>query len=169
LAAYAHYQGILSPSDAIRAVECGADGISVSNHGGRSLDSAISPIEILPDIADTVGVRTTILLDGGVRRGTDIIKALALGPRAVMVGRATLFATAVGGQNGATKMIDIIIWLMSDVVLCRKLAHKFSRRVLSGRFTPRDKYKIGEKSSKMGSVRFLVRFSVFPYQLAQRC
>jgi (S)-mandelate dehydrogenase len=101
-------KGILSRSDAIRAVECGADGISISNHGGRSLDSAVSPIEILPDIADAVGVRTTILLDGGVRRGTDIIKALALGAKAVMVGRATLFATAVGGQSGATKMIDII-------------------------------------------------------------
>jgi isopentenyl diphosphate isomerase/L-lactate dehydrogenase-like FMN-dependent dehydrogenase len=101
-------KGILSRSDAIRAVECGADGISVSNHGGRALDSAVSPIEILPDIADAVGSRTTILLDGGVRRGTDIIKALALGAKAVMIGRATLFATAVAGQDGATKMIDIL-------------------------------------------------------------
>jgi (S)-mandelate dehydrogenase len=101
-------KGILSEADAIRAVESGADGISVSNHGGRSLDSAVSPIEILPDITDVVGKQTTILLDGGVRRGADIIKALALGARAVMVGRATLFATAVAGQNGAAKMIDII-------------------------------------------------------------
>ncbi len=101
-------KGILSRSDAIRAVECGVDGISVSNHGGRSLDSAVSPIEILPGIVDAVGSRTTILLDGGVRRGTDIIKALALGAKAVMVGRATLFATAVAGQNGAARMLDII-------------------------------------------------------------
>jgi len=92
----------------MRAVECGADGISVSNHGGRALDSAVSPIEILPDIVDAVGGRTTILLDGGVRRGTDIIKALALGAKAVMVGRATLFATAVAGQDGAARMLDII-------------------------------------------------------------
>jgi isopentenyl diphosphate isomerase/L-lactate dehydrogenase-like FMN-dependent dehydrogenase len=92
----------------MRAVECGADGISVSNHGGRSLDSAVSPIEILPEIARAVGDRTTVLLDGGVRRGSDIIKALALGAKGVMIGRATLYATAVAGQAGAEKMLHII-------------------------------------------------------------
>jgi isopentenyl diphosphate isomerase/L-lactate dehydrogenase-like FMN-dependent dehydrogenase len=101
-------KGILSEVDAIRAVECGADGISVSNHGGRSLDSAVPPIEILPAIAAAVGSRTTVLLDGGVRRGTDIIKALALGAKAALIGRATLYATAVAGQAGADKMLGII-------------------------------------------------------------
>lgn len=101
-------KGILNTKDAIRAVECGADGISVSNHGGRALDSAVPPIEILPEIAAAVGHRTTILLDGGVRRGADIIKALALGAKAVLIGRATLYATAVAGQAGADKMLDII-------------------------------------------------------------
>lgn len=101
-------KGILSTKDAIRAVECGADGISVSNHGGRALDSAVPPIEILPDIVAAVGDRTTVLLDGGVRRGTDIIKALALGAKAVLIGRATLYATAVAGQAGAEKMLNII-------------------------------------------------------------
>lgn len=101
-------KGILSEADAIRAVECGADGISVSNHGGRSLDSAVSPIEILPEIVAAVGHRTTVLLDGGVRRGVDIIKAIALGAKAVLVGRATLYATAVAGQAGAEKILGIV-------------------------------------------------------------
>jgi isopentenyl diphosphate isomerase/L-lactate dehydrogenase-like FMN-dependent dehydrogenase len=101
-------KGILSEADAKRAVECGADGISVSNHGGRSLDSAVSPIEILPEIAAAVGNRTTVLLDGGIRRGSDIIKALALGAKGVLVGRSTLYATAVAGQQGAEKMLGIL-------------------------------------------------------------
>jgi isopentenyl diphosphate isomerase/L-lactate dehydrogenase-like FMN-dependent dehydrogenase len=101
-------KGILSEADAKRAVECGADGISVSNHGGRSLDSAVSPIEILPEIAAAVGKQTTVLLDGGIRRGSDIIKALALGAKGVLVGRSTLYATAVAGRQGAEKMLGIL-------------------------------------------------------------
>jgi isopentenyl diphosphate isomerase/L-lactate dehydrogenase-like FMN-dependent dehydrogenase len=101
-------KGVLRAEDAIKAVEHGADGVIVSNHGGRALDSAIATIDILPEIVAAVGGRTTILLDSGIRRGSDMVKALALGADAVMTGRATLYGTSVAGQAGAEKALSIL-------------------------------------------------------------
>jgi isopentenyl diphosphate isomerase/L-lactate dehydrogenase-like FMN-dependent dehydrogenase len=101
-------KGILSPEDAICAVEAGADGIVVSNHGGRAMDSAIATIDALPDIVEAVGNRTTVLFDSGIRRGSDIIKALALGAKAALIGRATLYGVAVAGQEGAEKALELL-------------------------------------------------------------
>ncbi len=84
------------------------DGIVVSNHGGRNMDSAAATLDVLPDIAEAVGDRATVILDSGVRRGSDIVKALALGAKAVLTGRATLYGTAVGGEAGALKAINIL-------------------------------------------------------------
>lgn len=101
-------KGILSPADAVRAVEAGCDGLVVSNHGGRQLDSSISPIEALPGIAAEVRGKAAILVDSGFRRGTDVVKALALGADTVMVGRATLFGLAAGGEAGAGYALSIL-------------------------------------------------------------
>jgi isopentenyl diphosphate isomerase/L-lactate dehydrogenase-like FMN-dependent dehydrogenase len=101
-------KGINRPDDAVKALEYGVDGIIVSNHGGRNMDSAVASIDALPDVAEAVGDRATVLLDSGVRRGSDIAKALALGAKAVLTGRVTLYGTAVGGADGAGKAIGII-------------------------------------------------------------
>ena len=100
-------KGILDPQDAMTAVDHGADGIGVSNHGGRNLDGIASPIEVLPEIVDAVGKRTTIFMDSGIRRGSDVVKALALGANAVMVGRSTLYGVAAGGEAGAARALQI--------------------------------------------------------------
>lgn len=99
-------KGILTPSDAERAIARGADGIIVSNHGGRNFDSSMAPIEALAPIVDAVGNRTTVIVDSGFRRGSDVVKALAIGARLVMVGRATLWGTTVGGEAGAARAIN---------------------------------------------------------------
>ena len=101
-------KGINRPDDALKAVSAGVDGIVVSNHGGRNMDSAAATIDMLPDIAEAVGDKITVLLDSGIRRGSDIVKAVALGAKCVLTGRATLYGTAVGGEKGATKAINII-------------------------------------------------------------
>jgi (S)-mandelate dehydrogenase len=101
-------KGINRPDDAVRAAGHGCDGIIVSNHGGRNMDSAVASIDALPEIAEAVGEKATVLLDSGVRRGSDIAKALALGAKAVLVGRATLYGTSVGGQAGAAKAISVL-------------------------------------------------------------
>jgi isopentenyl diphosphate isomerase/L-lactate dehydrogenase-like FMN-dependent dehydrogenase len=100
-------KGILHPRDAVLAAECGADGVVVSNHGGRNLDGAVSPIEVLPEIVDAVGERLAVLVDSGFRRGADVVKALALGARAVLLGRATLYGIGAAGQAGAAKALAI--------------------------------------------------------------
>ena len=86
----------------------GADGIDVSNHGGRNLDGIVSPIEVLPEIVDAVGKRATIFMDSGIRRGSDVVKALALGARAVMIGRAYLWGLAANGQAGVENVLDVM-------------------------------------------------------------
>ena len=101
-------KGILAPDDARRAVDCGADGIVVSNHGGRQLEGAVSSIAALPAVADAVGGRLEILLDSGVRRGADVIKALALGAKAVLIGRAHVYGVAAGGEAGVSDAIRIL-------------------------------------------------------------
>jgi len=100
-------KGIMHPDDAINALNCGADAIIVSNHGGRNLDSTQAPIDVLAPIADAIAGRLTILMDSGVRRGSDVVKALALGAQAVLVGRPTLYGTAVAGQAGAARALQI--------------------------------------------------------------
>ena len=100
-------KGILHPKDAVLAADCGADGIVVSNHGGRNLDGAISPMKVLPEIADAVGNRLTVLTDSGFRRGSDVIKALALGAKAVLLGHAPLYGLAAAGAAGAARALEI--------------------------------------------------------------
>ena len=101
-------KGILRPDDAVRAVREGADAVIVSNHGGRNLDSAVAPIDVLPEIADAVGGRAAVILDSGIRRGSDIIKAVALGAQAVLAGRAPLYGCAAGGREGAAQALAIL-------------------------------------------------------------
>jgi len=101
-------QGITRVDDAKRAAEAGVTAISVSNHGGNNLDGTPAPIRALPAIADAVGDHVEILLDGGIRRGSDVVKALALGARAVMIGRAYLWGLAANGQAGVENVLDIV-------------------------------------------------------------
>lgn len=100
-------KGVLRPQDAALAADSGADAVIVSNHGGRVVDGAVAPIEVLPKIVDAVGKRMTVMVDSGFRRGTDVVKALALGANAVLVGRATLYGTAAAGEAGAARAITI--------------------------------------------------------------
>jgi len=101
-------KGILCADDARRALEHGAQGIVVSNHGGRQLESAPSPLERLPEIVEAAGPRMHVFVDGGVRRGSDIAKALALGARAVLLGRAPLYGLAARGPRGAAEVLAIL-------------------------------------------------------------
>ncbi len=100
-------KGLLHADDAELAVQCGADGVIVSNHGGRNLDGAISPMEALPEVVSAVGKRVTVLIDSGFRRGSDVIKALALGANAVQIGRPGLYGIAAAGQYGAERALTI--------------------------------------------------------------
>jgi isopentenyl diphosphate isomerase/L-lactate dehydrogenase-like FMN-dependent dehydrogenase len=101
-------KGILTHEDARLAVEHGVDGIIVSNHGGRQLDGVPASIEALPEVAEEVGGRCAVLLDGGVRRGTDVLKALALGAQAVLVGRPVLWGLAAAGEAGALHVLELL-------------------------------------------------------------
>jgi (S)-mandelate dehydrogenase len=101
-------KGIMHRDDAIRAASIGVDGIIVSNHGGRQLDQAPSPLEVLPAINEAVGDKVTLMVDGGIRRGADIVIALCYGARFVMVGRATLYGAVAGGVAGVQKAIGIL-------------------------------------------------------------
>ncbi|MEU6255845.1 pre-mycofactocin synthase MftD [Streptomyces sp. NPDC047043] len=101
-------KGICRVDDALRAVDAGVTAISVSNHGGNNLDATPAPIRALPAIADAVGDQVELVLDGGVRRGTDVVKALALGAKAVLIGRAYLWGLAAGGQAGVENVLDIL-------------------------------------------------------------
>ncbi|HEV2582373.1 MAG TPA: alpha-hydroxy acid oxidase [Ktedonobacteraceae bacterium] len=101
-------KGILTAEDARLAVEHGVDGIIVSNHGGRQLDSAIPSIEALPEVVEAVNGRCEVYVDGGIRRGTDILKALALGARAVLIGRPILWGLAVNGADGVTHVLELL-------------------------------------------------------------
>ena len=101
-------KGIMHPDDARLAVEHGAAGIVVSNHGGRQLDGAPASLTLLPHIAEAVGDQLEVLFDGGVRRGTDVVKALALGARAVLLGRPVLWGLAVGAEAGGQAVFDLL-------------------------------------------------------------
>jgi 4-hydroxymandelate oxidase len=101
-------KGILRGDDALRAVEHGAKAVIVSNHGGRQLDGAIASIDALSKVVATVGDKADVLVDGGIRRGTDILKALALGAKAVLLGRPVLWGLAVGGETGVQQVIELL-------------------------------------------------------------
>ncbi|MGW7492592.1 pre-mycofactocin synthase MftD [Streptomyces sp. NPDC054786] len=101
-------KGVTRVDDALRAVDCGVTAISVSNHGGNNLDGTPATIRTLPAVAEAVGDHVEVLLDGGVRRGSDVVKALALGARAVMIGRAYLWGLAANGQAGVENVLDIL-------------------------------------------------------------
>lgn len=111
-------KGLLSPEDVQRAIDIGASAVILSNHGGRQLDGAVSPIEVLPGISTRFGDQIEIILDGGVRRGSHVLKALALGAKACSVGRPYLFGLSAGGEVGVTKALDI---LRSEFVRAMKL------------------------------------------------
>ena len=101
-------KGTVTAEDALAAVDAGADGIIVSNHGGRQLDGCIPTLEALPEIADAVGDRAEVFLDGGVRRGTDVVKALALGAKACLIGRPWLWGAASGGADGVERILELL-------------------------------------------------------------
>ncbi|MDA2889882.1 mycofactocin biosynthesis FMN-dependent deaminase MftD [Mycolicibacterium sp. BiH015] len=101
-------KGVMRVDDAKRAVDAGVTAVSVSNHGGNNLDGTPAPIRALPAIAEAVGDQVEIVLDGGIRRGSDVVKAVALGARAVMIGRAYLWGLAAGGQAGVENVLDIL-------------------------------------------------------------
>jgi heme/flavin dehydrogenase (mycofactocin system) len=101
-------KGISRLDDARAAVDAGVTAISVSNHGGNNLDGTPAPIRVLPSIADAVGDQVEILLDGGIRRGSDVVKAVALGARAVMIGRAYLWGLSANGQAGVENVLDVL-------------------------------------------------------------
>jgi 4-hydroxymandelate oxidase len=99
---------VLRPSDALRAVEAGADAVVVSNHGGRQLDRAPASVDALGSVVDAVDGRAEVLLDSGVRRGADVAVALALGARAVLIGRPMLWGLAAGGETGVRRSLEIL-------------------------------------------------------------
>jgi isopentenyl diphosphate isomerase/L-lactate dehydrogenase-like FMN-dependent dehydrogenase len=101
-------KGILTAEDAALAVEAGVEGIVVSNHGGRQLDGASASLDALPEVVEAAGDRAAVLLDSGIRRGADAVKALALGAQAVLVGRATLWGLAVGGADGVERVLGLL-------------------------------------------------------------
>jgi 4-hydroxymandelate oxidase len=125
-------KGVLTAEDALLALEHGVDGLIISNHGGRQIDGAMAPIEALPSIADAVAGRLPLLVDGGVRRGTDIVKALALGAQAVLIGRPYLWGLALGGEAGVAFVIDQLYREFDNALaqLGRPVAAKVSRDVV---------------------------------------
>jgi len=110
-------KGIMHPDDARRAVDIGATALSVSNHGGNNLDGTPAAIRALPDVVAAVGDQIEVLLDGGVRRGSDVVKALALGARAVLIGRAYLWGMAANGEAGVTNVLEILRSGISEALL----------------------------------------------------
>jgi len=112
-------KGIMTAEDATIAVDHGVDGIVVSNHGGRQLDSTLGTLDALPEVVVAVWGRVEVYMDGGVRRGTDVLKALALGARAVLVGRSVLWGLALGGADGVRSVLD---HLRSELELAMALA-----------------------------------------------
>lgn len=101
-------KGVMRPDDALEAIQCGVAGIYVSNHGGRALDHGISTIEVLGSIVEEVGSRAEVMVDGGFNRGADVVKALALGARAVAIGRLQCWGLAIGGSAGLVRVLEIL-------------------------------------------------------------
>jgi isopentenyl diphosphate isomerase/L-lactate dehydrogenase-like FMN-dependent dehydrogenase len=112
-------KGVMSTDDACHALDAGVTAIIVSNHGGRQLDGAAAPIQVLPDIVRALAGRAEVVLDGGIRRGVHMLKALALGARACSVGRPYLYGLAAGGEAGVLRALDI---LRTELVLAMQLS-----------------------------------------------
>jgi isopentenyl diphosphate isomerase/L-lactate dehydrogenase-like FMN-dependent dehydrogenase len=102
-------KGILHPDDARRAVDFGADGVIVSNHGGRQVDGAVAALDALEEVRDALGPDAAVLMDSGIRTGADVVKAMALGADAVLLGRPYVYALAVGGQEGVEALIQQLL------------------------------------------------------------
>jgi isopentenyl diphosphate isomerase/L-lactate dehydrogenase-like FMN-dependent dehydrogenase len=102
-------KGVLHPDDARKAADAGMDGVVVSNHGGRQIDGEIAALDALPDVVDEVGDRMTVLLDSGVRTGSDVIKALALGAKAVLIGRPYVYGLGLGGEDGVRHVLRSLL------------------------------------------------------------
>jgi 4-hydroxymandelate oxidase len=109
-------KGVLHPDDAIRALDHGAAGIVVSNHGGRQLDSAIASLDALPAVVEAVDGRAPVLMDGGVRRGTDALIALALGATAVGIGRPVIWGLTIDGEAGVGRVLDLLTRELDDAI-----------------------------------------------------
>jgi L-lactate dehydrogenase (cytochrome) len=130
-------KGVQIADDARRAVDAGADAVVVSNHGGRQLDSVWPTIRVLPDVVKAVGDRIEVLLDGGVRRGSDVVKALCLGARAVLIGRAYAYGLAAAGAPGVRRSLEI---LRTDMYRTMKLLGCASVKELNGSYVSRDRW-----------------------------
>ena len=122
-------KGITRTDDARRAVDAGASAISVSTHGGNNLDGTPGAIRSLPAVVDAVGTQIEVLLDGGIRRGSDVVKAMALGAKAVMIGRAYLWGMAANGERGVSNVLSILRSGMDEALLGlgRSSVHELSR------------------------------------------
>ena len=137
-------KGILDPEDAREALKTGADGIVVSNHGGRQLDGAPSTIQALPKVADAIGGQKEILLDSGVRTGQDIFRALALGANACMIGRPFLYGLGAGGEAGVARAINIFrgeldtTMILAGIDDVKKIDHRAIASELPGEFAKRN-------------------------------
>jgi L-lactate dehydrogenase (cytochrome) len=137
-------KGILDPEDAREALKTGADGIVVSNHGGRQLDGAPSTIAALPKVADAIGGQKEVLIDSGIRTGQDIFRALALGANACMIGRAALYGLGAGGQAGVARAISILRGELDTTMILaglddvKKIDHRAIASELPGEFAARN-------------------------------
>ena len=144
-------KGILDPEDAREALKTGADGVVVSNHGGRQLDGAPSTIPALPKVADAIGGQKEILLDSGVRTGQDIFRALALGANACMIGRAFLYGLGAGGEAGVTRAISILrgeldtTMILAGIDDVKKIDHRAIASELPGEFAATKLTHVPEK------------------------
>ena len=127
-------KGILSPADAARARDCGIDAAMISNHGGRQLDCAPAPLDMLQPIRQRVGSELELIVDGGIRRGTDIVKALALGADACSIGKAYLYGLAAGGQAGVARAIELLHAELTRAMAllgCARISDIGERHILS--------------------------------------
>jgi 4-hydroxymandelate oxidase len=118
-------KGVVRGDDARRAIEAGARGIIVSNHGGRQLDYSIATLDALPEVVEAAAGEVPVLMDGGVRRGTDVLKAVALGAKAVMIGRPYLWALAIAGQAGVERLLQqlqVEVATSMSLLGCRSLS-----------------------------------------------
>ena len=134
-----YVKGLLDPEDAVRAVAIGCEGVVVSNHGGRQLDHSLAALDALPPIVAAVGDRAEVLLDGGVRRGTDVVKALALGARAVLIGGPQIYGLIVGGEQGVVDVLEIFRAEIDRALtlMGAESVHELDRSWVIPRITPR--------------------------------